>query len=299
MRSQIHPAPYNPRTITDEGRKLVKRSIKQYGVVGGIVINAQTDNTIVGGHQKVYVLDELHKYDPNTNENDYLLRVEVVDVDPKTEKELNVTLNNGNVGGQWDFDALRQLIPDIDYKAVGFDEADLSMIGVDYILQTQEQNDMFNDIDSLMAEVHEQNRQQVEQRKQERLAARQEQKETEAQQPQDNPQGLQNIAPPYIDPEFDREAPTNTPTPNAPLSQEEYEAQQERERQAKIDHMKEVKQQVKDQATEKAQNMEAYVVLSFDDFTAKSEFCMRFGFGPYEKFIKGELFDEMVERIDV
>ncbi|MDE5986650.1 MAG: hypothetical protein K2H16_05150 [Prevotella sp.] len=28
MRSQIHPADYNPRTISDEGRKLLKRSIK-------------------------------------------------------------------------------------------------------------------------------------------------------------------------------------------------------------------------------------------------------------------------------
>lgn len=73
-RTEIHPADYNPRNITDEGRRLVKRSIKQFGVVGGIVINKQTGNTIVGGHQKVFVLDELHKYNEETKENDYLLR---------------------------------------------------------------------------------------------------------------------------------------------------------------------------------------------------------------------------------
>lgn len=261
MRSQIRPAPYNPRTITDEGRKLVRRSIKQYGVVGGIVVNSRTDNTIVGGHQKVYVLDELHKYDPETGDNDYMLRVEVVDVDPKTEKELNITLNNGKVGGEWDFDALRALIPDIDYKAVGFDEADLSMIGVDYLLQTEEQNDIYNDIDSLMAEVHEQNRQQVEQRKQERMASRQDE-------------------------------PADSETP---FTQEQLEAQ----RQAKIDHMKDVKAQVRESAQANARNMEAYVVLSFDNFEAKSQFCTRFGFSPYDKFVKGEVFDEMVERIDI
>ena len=61
-RSEIKPADYNPRTISDESRKMLKKSIKQFGVVGGIIINKQTDNTVVGGHQKVAILDEIYKY---------------------------------------------------------------------------------------------------------------------------------------------------------------------------------------------------------------------------------------------
>ena len=97
-RSQIKPSSYNPRTISPEGRKQLKRSIKKYGVVGGIVVNQSTGYTIVGGHQKVSVLDELNKYDEATHENDYNLRVELINVDAKTEKSLNVALNNPNIG---------------------------------------------------------------------------------------------------------------------------------------------------------------------------------------------------------
>ena len=80
-RSQIHFASYNPRKISEEGRRALKKSIKLYGIVGGIVVNKQTGNTIVGGHQKVSVLDELNKFP----DNDYTLRVELIDVDEKKE----------------------------------------------------------------------------------------------------------------------------------------------------------------------------------------------------------------------
>ena len=173
MRSQIHPAEYNPRQISDEGRKALKRSIKRYGVVGGIVVNKSTGYTIVGGHQKVSVLDELKKYNEETNENDYSLRVELIEVDEKTEKSLNITLNNPNVGGQWDFDKMREIIPDIDYKDAGLTEADLSMIGLDYLFKTEEEENISNELDDMMSEVNEQRSAEVEQRRLERQAARQ------------------------------------------------------------------------------------------------------------------------------
>lgn len=62
--------------------------------------------------------------------------------------------------------------------------------------------------------------------------------------------------------------------------------------------MKEVKQQVKDAAQKQAQDMDAYLMLSFDTFEAKAAFCERFGYDPYSKFIKGEVFDEQIERIE-
>lgn len=151
-RSEIHPADYNPRKIDEQGKRMLKRSIKQFGVVGGIIVNSQTGNTIVGGHQKVSILDEMYKYP----DNDYSLRVEMISVDRKTEKTLNIALNNGNISGTWDFDALAQIIPDIDWKAAGLTDADLNMIGVDYLLQTEEESSVADALEDLMAPVTEQ-----------------------------------------------------------------------------------------------------------------------------------------------
>ena len=62
--------------------------------------------------------------------------------------------------------------------------------------------------------------------------------------------------------------------------------------------MKEVKQQVKENAQKQAEDMDDYVILSFDTYEAKATFCERFGYDPDMKFIKGEVFDEQIERVD-
>ena len=239
-RSEIHPADYNPRKIDEQGKRMLKRSMKQFGVVGGIIVNSQTGNTIVGGHQKVAILDEMYKYP----DNDYSLRVEMISVDRKTEKTLNIALNNGNISGSWDFDALAQLIPDIDYKDAGLTDADLNMIGVDYLLQTEEENNIASELESMMQPVTEQHEAEKAERKAER------------------------------------------------------EALKAQEQAAKVAHMKEIKQQVKENAQKQAQDMDAYLMLSFDTFEAKAAFCQRFGYDPYDKFVKGEVFSEQVERIE-
>lgn len=240
-RSQIKFADYNPRTITDEGKKALKRSVKRYGVIGNnILVNKRTGYTIVSGHQKVAILDGQNKYNPTTKENDYILRIEFIDVDEKEEKTINILLNNQSVGGEWDYDRLREIVPNIDYKDAGLTEADLNIIGVDFMFQTEEESDITTQLEDMMTPVTEL-------------------KEAE---------------------------------------KAERQAQLQMERQAKIDHMKEVKQQVKEDAQQKAENMDAYVMLSFDTFAAKAAFCERFGYGRYDKFIKGEVFDQIIERID-
>ena len=50
------------------------------------------------------------------------------------------------------------------------------------------------------------------------------------------------------------------------------------------------------EAQEQVQDMDAYVMLSFDTFEAKAAFCERFGYDPYMKFIKGEVFDSQIEN---
>ena len=231
MRSQIRLANYNPRIIDEDGKRQLKRSIKKYGIVGGIVVNSATDNTIVGGHQKISILDELNKYP----EKDYSLKVEIISVDEKTEKELNITLNNPNVGGQWDYDKMRELIPDIDYKSAGLTENDLDIIGVDYILKTEGENDIAEELNKLNKPVQD-------------------------------------------------------------LHNEELRERQS-ERAEKVQHMKDVKAQVKENSQKTVEDMDAYIMLSFDTYQSKVDFMNRFGYRPDDKFIKGEVFGDMVERV--
>lgn len=235
-RSAIHLADYNPRKISEESRKILKRGIKKFGLVGGIVVNKRTGFTVVSGHQRLSVMDELQRYNPDTKENDYRIRVDVVDMDEKSEKELNILANNPNAQGSWDYDALRELVPDIDYKDAGLTEADLNMIGCDFLLQTEEENNIAGELESMMSEVN--------------------------------------------------------------ARHEAEKAQRQMERAAKTAHMKGVKKQVKEAAQKQAQDMDAYVMLSFDTWEAKAAFCRRFGYDPYDKFLKGEVFDSQVERVE-
>lgn len=235
-RSAIHLASYNPRLITEEGKKALKRIIKKYGLVGGIVVNKRDGIIIlVSGHQRITVMDELQKYDRKTHENDYKLRVDMITVDEKTEKELNIAMNNPNAQGQWDRDKLAEMIPDIDYKDVGLSEADLSLLGLDYMFQTEEETNLANSLSDLMQPVEEEH--------QEELAAKQ------------------------------------------------------AERAAKVAHMKEVKQQVREASQKTADNMDAYIMLSFDNAENKNTFLQRFGFPSDSKYIKGEDFDMRCEVI--
>ena len=78
--------------------------------------------------------------------------------------------------------------------------------------------------------------------------------------------------------------------------QEELAAKQA-ERAAKVAHMKEVKQQVREAAQQTANNMDAYIMLSFDNIENKNTFLQRFGYASDSKYIKGEDFDMRCEAI--
>lgn len=126
-RSEIKPADYNPRTITEDARKALKKSIKDNGIIGGMVWNKQTGN-LVSGHQKLNIADEINKYESG---NDYEIKVEVIDVDLKKEKELNIFFNSKAVQGEMDYKKLAQILPDIDADLAGLDDVDISMIEIE------------------------------------------------------------------------------------------------------------------------------------------------------------------------
>nr|WP_320058795.1 hypothetical protein [uncultured Bacteroides sp.] len=130
MRSSIRLATYNPRTISDEAKKKLKANIKRVGMLGGIVWNEDTRN-LVSGHQRISVMDEVNRYEPESKENDYEIKVEVVHMTEKQEKEQNLFMNNRSVQGDFDNEMLKDLLSDIDFDSAGFNEFDLESLGLD------------------------------------------------------------------------------------------------------------------------------------------------------------------------
>ena len=129
-RSEIRMADYNPRKLSDEARKALKKNIKENGLLGGIIVNERTGN-IVSGHQRMSIADEVNKYNPNTHENDFDIKVEIISVDDKKEKELNIFMNSRSTQGEYDYKKLAQIFPDIDASLAGLDDVDISMIEIE------------------------------------------------------------------------------------------------------------------------------------------------------------------------
>lgn len=120
-RRELKNAPYNPRQISDEARKRLKKGIAKFGLVEPPVWNRRTGH-IVSGHQRISILDELEGTD------DYYIHVAVVDVDEKTEKKLNVQLNNPQMQGEFDLERLGDLVLEVGPDDLGFSETDIAVL---------------------------------------------------------------------------------------------------------------------------------------------------------------------------
>lgn len=154
LRSTINFANYNPRKISEFASTQLRKNIRRVGLLGGIVVNKTTMN-LVAGHQRVAQIDKLEGFNPETLENDYLLRVELIEVDEKTEIEQNIFMNSSTVQGEFDIDLLKTIVPTIDYKNAGLDEADLNLIGVEIFKEQYESgvSDLEKSIQAVMQPV--------------------------------------------------------------------------------------------------------------------------------------------------
>jgi hypothetical protein len=104
-------------------RQKLQKNLKRVGLLTAPVWNKKTGN-LVGGHQRLAALDALEGH------ADYFLDVAQVELDPATEREQNVFLNNPAVQGDWDLDALGALIKggDFEIDCAGFDPMDLQVM---------------------------------------------------------------------------------------------------------------------------------------------------------------------------
>ena len=144
-RALINNAPYNPRTITEEASKKLKKSLKKFGLISPLTVNKRTMN-LVGGHQRLFILDSIHK------KNDYNLNVCMCDLDEMQEKEANILLNNQNAAGDWDSEKLNELFSEgIEFEEVGFDLNDLNLMEIETsdFLKQEENETVKKDLEAI------------------------------------------------------------------------------------------------------------------------------------------------------
>ena len=165
-------------------------------------------------------MDLHYKYD-GTSKTDYDVKVEVVALDDKAEKEQLTYMAVGNT--KPDIDLIAGYISDIDYTNVGLDIGELNEI----LSINTEMPSLLDSVDDLLSPL----------------------------------------------PSFDE-----IETPSA--DEKTYDEKKE--------HMKAIKQQVRESAIERQQNEEAYITLSFSSYNAKEDFCDLLGISTDDKFVKGE-----------
>ncbi|WP_036932077.1 hypothetical protein [Prevotella sp. HUN102] len=223
-RSQINLNPLNPKRHTEEAIKLQKKNLQKIGFLGGIVWNRITGN-LIDGHRRVYAMDLLYKYD-GRKETDYDIKVEVCELDDKTEKEQLTYMAVGNTKA--DYDLIAKYANDIDIHNVGLSDSDIK----DILSFTD------TDIESVTDSIDD------------------------------------LILPP---------------------AEEEKPIPLEKTAEEKKQHVKDIKEQVKENAEKRQVDEEAYIMLSFTNSENKQAFCDLFGIDISDKFMKGEKLLEMMD----
>ena len=89
--SDIRPAPYNPREISNEALAGLRHSLEKFGYVDLLIVNKR-NMRIISGHQRYKILQA---------EGVESVKAIIVDVDEVEEQAMNVTLNNPEIAGSW------------------------------------------------------------------------------------------------------------------------------------------------------------------------------------------------------
>lgn len=125
--SELKPAEYNPRTMTEDEFNGLKQSLLTYGQQENLIVNK--DRTIISGHQRFQAMKALDWTEAICN---------MVDLDKHQEKKLNVLMNSQAISGKYDdlklSEILEELKLDDDYESLRLDKLeplDLSDIEVE------------------------------------------------------------------------------------------------------------------------------------------------------------------------
>ncbi len=104
----------NPRKLTHEQAAHLQVSLEKFGLIDKPIIN--TDNTIIGGHQRVRLLKKMRHKEVEC----YVPEQQLTE---KELEELNIRLNKNT--GEWDWECLGNEWEPLDLLSYGFDEQEI------------------------------------------------------------------------------------------------------------------------------------------------------------------------------
>ena len=87
----------NPRSLTEKEFKQLKTSLDKFGMIDKPIVNLDSANTIIGGHQRKHVLE-------STGVKEIECWIPDRELTEREVEELNIRLNKNT--GAWDFDLL-------------------------------------------------------------------------------------------------------------------------------------------------------------------------------------------------
>lgn len=130
--SELIPADYNPRKMTESDRRAISASIKTFGLVDPVIVNRHPDrmNIIVGGHQRTVIASELGYTE---------MPCVFVELDLEKEKELNVRLNKNT--GRFDEIKLLENFNKEFLEGIGFKSDELGFFLSDFEQKMNKMND--------------------------------------------------------------------------------------------------------------------------------------------------------------
>ena len=151
--TEIEPADYNPRMMSEIERTKLRNSMETFGIVDPIIVNLK-NNRIIGGHQRYEVL-----LDKAMEDNEFVKELNLIKLgqigwafpdddlevkDDNYEKALNLALNN--IEGEFDLPKLEPLLTELDdigfdLELTGFSSLDLTELTLESSLVFAEDND--------------------------------------------------------------------------------------------------------------------------------------------------------------
>lgn len=158
--NDLKPAEYNPRVMKNSEMEKLKKGLKNHGLIDPIIIDLTDENTVIGGHQRLEALKELH---PEEDLQLNLIRLGDIGLvinetnlkvhDKNDQKAKNLALNK--ISGEWDYELLDELLQDLqedhyDIELTGFDETEVLLNNIndnleDIISQENEPNKINED----------------------------------------------------------------------------------------------------------------------------------------------------------
>lgn len=139
--NDIIPSEYNPRIITQKDKEILKNSLTEFGLVDPIIVNLK-NNTIIGGHQRYFILKELgvtELFLVRQGDIGWIFLQEELSIPSDDyEKALNISLNQQ--AGQWNYEKLYSILDN--FNEINFDT---DLTGFDYISPNTSTDDFFDE----------------------------------------------------------------------------------------------------------------------------------------------------------